>query len=205
MKTTVVVVRIAAALAILIAVLAQLASSVSSPVFAIPNFFGYFTIQSNLFVMVTLVLGAVWLARGRPDPEWLLVARGATATYIATTGLVYNTLLLNVPPSDFTVAWSNDIVHRWIPLIAVLDWIFVGDRRPIAWKRLGVFLIYPLVWLIVVLLRGQSFVPYPFLNTATLGWPVVLLYCVGIAVFIGGMSALVIWLSRYRILRVGAA
>jgi carbon starvation protein CstA len=129
MKFLFALVRFAAAVAILVAVLAQLLSSVNAPTFRFFNFFGYFTIQSNLLIMVTFVLGAVWALRDGPRPEWLVVARGATATYMATTGIVYNILLTNIPPSDFTVPWSNDIVHKWIPLIAVLEWIFFAKEQ----------------------------------------------------------------------------
>lgn len=198
MKITVGLVRLALAALILVAVVAQLARSLQAPGFFFFNFFGYFTIQSNLIVMVTFVLGGVWLLRGAPQPDWLVIARGAAATYIGTTGIVYNTLLTNIPANDFTVRWSNDIVHKWIPLLAVIEWIVVGDRFRIPWRRLWFFLIYPLVWVIATLARGSSFVPYPFLNVAKLGWGTVLLYCLLVTVIIAGLSAVVIWLSRFR-------
>ncbi len=193
--------RLVAAISIVVAVIAQLIESTKSPDFFFFNFFGYFTIQSNLLIAVTFTAAAVQGLRGRPQPGWLSVALAATVTYLATTGIVYNLLLANGPLGDFNVPWSNDILHRVIPVFAVLQWILFGDRSPIAWKRLWLFLIYPIVWLIVILIRGQSFVPYPFLNVVKIGGGAVALYCVGIALFIAAMSAVVIWLSRYRILR----
>lgn len=190
-----------AAVAIVVAVVAQLIESTKSPDFFFFNFFGYFTIQSNLLIAVTFTLAAVQGLRGLPQPGWLSVALAATVTYLATTGIVYNLLLANGPLGDFNVPWSNDILHRVIPVFAVLSWILFGDRDPIAWRRLWLFLIYPIVWLVVILIRGQSFVPYPFLNVVKIGAGAVALYCVGIAVFIAAMSAVVIWVSRYRILR----
>lgn len=200
MKALFIVLRLAAALAVVVAVVAQLISSMAAPDFFFFNFFGYFTIQSNLLIAVTFVLGAGFIARGGTQPHWLVVSRGATATYLATTGVVYNLLLANGPVSDYNVPWSNDILHKWIPLFAVLEWILFGDRTRIAWGRLGLFLVYPVIWLVATLLRGQGFVPYPFLNVEELGWGVVLLYCLGIAAFIAGMSAVVIWLSRFRVI-----
>ncbi|WP_345375984.1 Pr6Pr family membrane protein [Frondihabitans cladoniiphilus] len=193
--------RLVAATAIVVAVVAQWSRSLESPDYAFANFFGYFTIQSNLLLAVAFVLVAAFGLRRLVQPGWLVAFRGATTTYIATTGVVYNLLLAGAPASDFTVAWSNDIVHKWIPLYAVLDWILTGDRTRILGKRLWFFLIYPIAWLVVVLLRGQSFVPYPFLDVVKLGAGTVALYCVAIAVFIALMSAVVIALSRYRLLR----
>ena len=195
--------RLLAALAVVVAVVGQWVRSVESPVYQFANFFGYFTIQSNLIAAVAFVVGAVFLLRRRGAPEWSVVLRGAAATYMVTTGIVYNLLLTNVAlDNSFNVQWSNDVLHKWIPLFALLDWVLVGDRGRTAWRRLWVFLVYPLVWLVVVLLRGQSFVPYPFLDVERLGAGGVAGWCLVIAVVIGGLSAVAIRASRWRVLGV---
>jgi carbon starvation protein CstA len=195
--------RLLAALAVVAAVVGQWVRSVESPVYQFANFFGYFTIQSNLIAAVAFVVGAVSLLRRQAAPEWSVVLRGAAATYMVTTGIVYNVLLTDVAlDNSFNVQWSNDVLHTWIPLFALLDWVLVGDRGRISWRRLPVFLVYPLVWLVVVLLRGQSFVPYPFLDVARLGAGGVAVWCLVIAVVIAGLSAVVIWLSRVRVIGV---
>ncbi|WP_286344408.1 Pr6Pr family membrane protein [Frondihabitans sucicola] len=188
-------------MAIIVAITAQWIESQNDPGYRFVNFFGYFTIQSNIFVGAVFLVAAAYGLRSRSQPGWLTVAHAATITYIATTGVVYNLLLANGPLGDFNVAWSNNILHRVIPVVAVLQWILFGDRSSIAWKRLWYFLIYPVIWLIVILLRGQDFVPYPFLNVVTIGAGSVTLYCIAITAFVVGMSALVIWVSRLRILR----
>jgi carbon starvation protein CstA len=195
--------RLLAALAVVAAVVGQWVRSVESPVYQFANFFGYFTIQSNLIAAVAFVVGAVFLLRRRDAPEWSVVLRGAAATYMVTTGIVYNVLLTDVAlDNSFNVQWSNDVLHKWVPLFALLDWVLVGDRGRIAWRRLWVFLVYPLVWVVVVLLRGQSFVPYPFLDVERLGAGGVAVWCLVIAVVIAGLSAVVIRLSRVRVLGV---
>ncbi|WP_423918775.1 Pr6Pr family membrane protein [Frigoribacterium sp. 2-23] len=197
------IVRLAAAIAIVVAVIGQLEVSLQSGIFNPFNFFGYFTIQSNLLLAVAFVVSAVTTMSGRTQGPLLVLFRGATVTYIATTGIVYNTLLANASmDNSFDLPWANDVLHKVIPIYGVLDWVLFGDRTRILWKRLGLFLVYPIVWLIVILIRGATdgFVPYPFLDPA-IGYGVVTLYCIGIATFIALMSALVIWLSRYRVLR----
>jgi carbon starvation protein CstA len=195
--------RLLAALAVVAAVVGQWVRSIESPTYQFANFFGYFTIQSNLIAAVAFVVGAVFLLRRRGAPEWSVVLRGAAATYMVTTGIVYNLLLTDVAlDNSFNVQWSNDVLHKWIPLFALLDWVLVGDRARIAWRRLPVFLVYPLVWLVVVLLRGQSFVPYPFLDVERLGAGGVAVWCLVIAVVIAGLSAAAIGASRWRVLGV---
>jgi hypothetical protein len=197
--------RLIAAVAIVIAVVAQWIESQRDPNYFFFNFFGYFTIQSNLFIATAFVILAFYGFSGRLTPPWLTVVHGATVTYMATTGVVYNLLLASGPLGDFNVPWSNDILHRWIPLFAVLQWILFGDRSRIPWKRLWLFLIYPVVWLFVILaIRQRSFVPYPFLDIQKLGGLEVFFYCIGITAFIVAMSAIVIALSRFAILRPGA-
>jgi carbon starvation protein CstA len=195
------VLRLLAALAVVAAVAGQWARSVESPTYQFANFFGYFTIQSNLIATVAFVVGAVFLLRRRGTPGWSVVLRGAAATYMVTTGIVYNVLLADVAlDNSFTVQWSNDVLHRWVPLFALLDWLLVGDRGRMAWRRLGVFLVYPLVWLGVVLLRGSSFVPYPFLDVDRLGPGGVAAWCAVIALVIAALSAGAIGASRLQVL-----
>ena len=194
--------RLAAAVAIVVAVAAQWIESQKDPGYRFFNFFGYFTIQSNLLLATVFVAVAIHGLRGRDAPPWLTVAHAAMITYIATTGIVYNLLLANGPLGDFNVPWSNDILHRVMPVFGVVQWILIGDRSPIPWRRLWFFVIYPIVWLVVILIRGQDFVPYPFLNVVTIGAGAVAIYCVAITGFIVAMSALVILLSRYRIIRL---
>ena len=205
MRLVVAILRALAVVAVLAAVLGQWVRSQDSGTYQFANFFGYFTIQSNLIAAVAFAVGAVTVLRRRDAPEWSVLLRGAAATYMVTTGIVYNTLLTEATlGNSFTVPWSNDILHKWIPLVALLDWVLIGDRRRIPWRRSWVFLVYPLIWLVVVLLRGQDFVPYPFLDVQQLGGGVVALYCLGIAVFISATSALVIVVSGRGLVRPAA-
>lgn len=197
MRTTVAVLRLATAGLIVAAVVAQWALAQQAPTYRPANFFGYFTIQSNLIGAVALVVGAVALLRRSAPATWQVVLRGAATAFLATTGVVYNTLLVDAAlDGSFTLPWSNDVLHRVVPVLVVLDWLVVGDRRPITWRALPVFLAYPLVWLAVVLARGDDFVPYPFLDVARLGLGTVLLWCLAVAAFIGLASALVVAWSR---------
>jgi hypothetical protein len=131
----------------------------------------------------------------------LVLARACVTTYIVIVGLVYNTLLVGLP-GGVELEWANFVLHVAMPIYAAIDWVFFGDRRRVAWKRFGIVLIYPLVWVAVVLARGATdgWVPYPFLSP-TLGYGVVSLYVVGIAAAIAGVGAGVWWLSRIRILK----
>lgn len=202
MRTLVNALRLIAVIATVSAILAQWLVSSRSPVYNPFNFFGYFTIQSNIFIAFALALTLVVAFRSKREPLRLSVFRGAATVYIATTGVVYNTLLTGAAVEN-TVPWSNDVLHKWIPLYAVVDWLLFSDRGRLLLRHVWWFLIYPAVWLVVVLVRGATdgWVPYPFLNPS-LGYGVVALYCLGVAVFIALMGVLVVGMSRLRIVKV---
>lgn len=144
------------------------------------NFFGFFTMQSNIFVVIVLLVAAASVFADRLSP-WLDLARGCATTYIVITGVVYN-LLLAGQEGGVSLAWANTVLHVVLPVYAALDWALVSDRGTLPWNKIWVALIYPIVWIIVVLIRGATdgWVPYPFLDPAQ-GYDVVALYATAIA------------------------
>lgn len=167
-------------LAAIIATVAEAASRTSINPF---NLFGYFTIQSNiLLAAVFTLLGALGVA-GRAAPAWAETARAACVTYIVLVGLVYAVLLAPLGAAGgVPVAWANIVLHVVTPLFAVLDWVLAPERRVQPASTVGVILIYPVLWLVVVLIRGATdgWVPYPFLDPAE-GYGQVALTVIGIA------------------------
>ena len=167
------------------------------------NFFGFFTLQSNILASIVLaVAGIRGLQRGKQTKR-LMLARASVTTYLIIVGLVYNTLLVGVPGGGgIELGWANAVVHIVSPIYVLVDWVFFADRTAQPWRKFWVVFIYPLVWLAVVLVRGATdgWVPYPFLDPAT-GYESVALYSVGIAVGVAVFGALVWALSRVRIIR----
>lgn len=202
MRTLVNSLRLLAVIAVVAAILAQWLVSSKLDTYNFFNFFGYFTIQSNIFIALAFAATLVAAARRKRGDLGLSLFRGASTVYIATTGIVYNTLLVSVDVQT-SVQWSNDVLHRVLPVYAVLDWLLFSDRARLVFRHVWWFLLYPAVWLVVILVRGATdgWVPYPFLNP-DLGYGVVALYCLGVAVFIVLMGVLVIGMSRLRLVKV---
>ena len=202
MRTLANALRLIALIATVAAIVGQWIPSSKDPSYSPFNFFGYFTIQSNIIIAAAWAVALVLAARGRRNVTRESSFRGAATVYIATTGIVYNTLLTGAAVSN-TVPWSNSVLHQIIPAYAVLDWLLFSDRARLPMRQVWWWLIYPAVWLVVVLVRGATdgWVPYPFLNPS-LGYGVVALYCLGVALFIGLMGVLVVGMSRLRLIRV---
>jgi hypothetical protein len=173
------------------------------------NFFSYFTVLSNLAAAVVLTVGAVAVVRLRgAEPAWWSQVRICVAVYMGITGLVYNLLLrgIAVTGGGDTPEWPNEVLHVIGPLVLVLDWLFAPGRTPIAWKRIGVILAFPIVWTAYTLIRGPHVVdqvrgrptwyPYPFLDPDNGGYLAVSGWVVLIAAAFAGVAALLIWSSR---------
>lgn len=195
--------RIVAGVAIVTAIVGQFIKTSSLTNVNPFNFFGFFTNQSNIIAAVAFFASAFFILSGKVQPSWVIYLRALATVIMAIVGIVYNTLLSDKGlEGAFNLQWSNDILHIVIPIYAVLDWVLFGDRHKLPFSRLWLMLIYPIVWIVVVLIRGATdgWVPYPFLDPAT-GYGSVLVYCIVIAAvtILFGYGAYA--MSRIRILK----
>jgi len=188
-------------LAGLIAIIATFFDTASRATINPFNFFGYFTMQSNVIFMIAMLATAAAIFAGPKQSQLLIMLRACATTYIVIVGIVYNLLLVGLE-GGVTLQWANWVLHVALPIYAALDWVLFADRPALPWKRFWLVVIYPIVWVVVVLIRGATdgWVPYPFLDP-TQGYGVVALYCIGIAVAVLVVGALVWAVSRTRIIK----
>ncbi len=161
----------------------------------IARYFGFFTILTNILVALTLT---VPLLRSRSrwgqffsQPS----VRTATAVYITIVGIAYSLLLRNIWNPQGWQLLADRMLHDFTPIVYVVFWFAFVPKGTLRWRDLLTWLIYPLVYLVVALIRGAIFnwYPYPFLEVNKLGYSYVLLnvamlfigFCVVGAIFIG--------------------
>lgn len=200
MKLAIRLARLLATTAILVAVIATTIDTASRVSINPFNFFGYFTIQSNLILAAVYALTTDPSFRKPRYERGLALARACATSYMVVVGIVYALLLAPLGAAGgVPLPWANFILHILIPIYAVVDWLFVGDRDRIPFRSLWVAAVYPLLWCGVVLVRGATdgWVPYPFLDPAN-GYGSVFLYVAIIAVTVVAVAALVFWASRWR-------
>ncbi|EPR76148.1 Integral membrane protein [Leifsonia rubra CMS 76R] len=152
------------------AVVATVAEAAGRTVINPSNMFGYVTIESNIILAVVYTVMAFVSLRGDMASPALNNARTSATTFILIVGLVYATLLAPFGAAGgVPVARANTALHIVTPIYAVADWILFSDRVRIGFNRLWIVLIYPLVWVTDVLIRGATdgWVPYPFLHPDT--------------------------------------
>jgi hypothetical protein len=155
--------------------------------------------------MVALFASAYFVFGRKTQPTWVIYLRAIATTITVLVGIVYNTLLSGASlAGSFDLAWSSNILHIIIPIYALVDWLLFPDRTKLPHKWLWLVLIYPVVWLVVILIRGvtDGWVPYPFLDPAT-GYGSVTIYCIAISAFTVVFELVVLAPSRVRILAEG--
>lgn len=196
MTTAIAVSRLLIGLAIAAAVTATFLDTASRAVVNPFNFFGYFTLQSNILTAIVFFASVVAFARGRQSALPIVLARASVTTYMVIVGIVYAVLLAPLGAAGgVPLPWANVVLHIVVPVYVVIDWLVSADRRRLSFRHFWVVLLYPIVWVAVVLFRGATdgWFPYPFLDPA-LGYAAVALYCVGIAAAVVVVGAAV-WLA----------
>lgn len=198
------VIRLVAVTLGVVAIVATFADTASRTSINPFNFFGFFTMQSNIIWLIVIAITGIVALQGTKQPSLLPLARGCATAYMILVGVIYNALLAG-QEGGVALEWANNVVHIILPIYALLDWILFADRPPLAWRHLWVSLVYPMVWVVVVLIRGATdgWVPYPFFNPAT-GYGLVFAYALAIAVLTVITAAIVWALSRLRLVKLEA-
>jgi hypothetical protein len=159
------------------------------------RFVTYFTIQSNILAMVmaaSLVL--------RPDRDGRLwrVARIASVVGMAVTFVVYRVALAGILDLKGAAWWTDFGFHVVAPLLTVVGWLLFGPWPRFDGRSVGLFVGWPVAWLVYVLILGAGvdWYPYPFLDAQARGYPHALLNCLLVAVLLLGAAGLFMTIDR---------
>ncbi|WP_152364064.1 Pr6Pr family membrane protein [Microlunatus speluncae] len=128
----------------------------------------YFTIQSNVLAVVAAV--SLVLRSDRDGAFWRVLRLDAVVGMI-TTGIVHWFLLR--PLLDLT-GWSlitDKLLHVVAPILVLACWIAFGPRPRIDLRTGLLALIWPIGWLVLIMVQGavSGWYPYPFLDVTTHG------------------------------------
>jgi hypothetical protein len=181
------------------ALVTEVATLVARHRFAAGNFFSYFTVEANTLAVVSLVLSAFALARGRRDRR-LDLCRGAVTLYMTTTILVFIVLLSGYSSEELTaVPWDNTVLHYIMPIVVIVDWLVAGRVAPVAFRTSATWLAFPLAYLAYSLVRGPiaDWYPYPFMDPALHGYLGVAVTSVVIAVILTAITWVIANVHRW--------
>ncbi len=174
------------------------------PAFATVRFFSYFTILSNvLVVLVTSTAAATTKAHAahffaRAD------VRGAAALYIGVTGAIYFTILRHQWQPQGAQWWADTGLHYATPLLYLAWWVLGASHGAVQWRDVARWLLFPLAYLLWSFARGAWVheYPYPFIDVDALGWPSVLLNAAGVLLVFVALGAILVAVDRRLRLRL---
>lgn len=153
------------------------------------NVFCFFTVQSNIIVMVTCAVLAVRMSR---KPTWFWVLRLDGVLCITVTFVVFHVALAGLQDLRGLAKLADFLLHTASPVLCVLGWLLFGPRRRTSWEVVRLSAVFPLAWLVFALVRGPlvgGYYPYPFLDVGVHGYPRVLTNAVLVAVFFLALAA----------------
>jgi uncharacterized protein YacL len=181
------------------AIVTEITTIVEQGRFNPANFFSFFTIESNIFAVIVLILSALALAYGKHSKR-LDMLRSANTLNIIVVGLVFTLLLSGIKDAEFTaVPWDNTVLHYIMPIVIALDWFIDLPKVRIAFKQALVWMVFPVVYVVYSLIRGRivGWYPYPFVNPSQHGYAGVAITSIVIALGSTGL----IWLISRSTLR----
>ncbi|WP_433491941.1 Pr6Pr family membrane protein [Nocardia grenadensis] len=154
--------------------------------------FSYFTIQSNLFLLVASAGLALNPVR---DGRLWRVLRLDSLLGVVITGLVFVLVLADEVHLTGAAWWANLGFHYLAPWAGLAAWLVFGPRPRIDRRTIAAALAWPVVWIGYTFAHGAvtDWYPYPFLDVVRQGYPMTMintLLVVVLAMVLIGLFAL---------------
>jgi hypothetical protein len=164
--------------------------------------FSFFTVQSNLLVLVSAV--SLVLDPGRDGRLWRVVRLDGLLG-IVVTGAVFGAVLAPLVHHTGVGWWINAGFHYVSPAMALLGWLLLGPRPRIDGRTLAWAFAWPVAWVVWTFARGAvvGWYPYPFLDVGSVGYATALRNTGFVVVLAVLLLGLLRWLDR-RLPRVDA-
>jgi hypothetical protein len=149
------------------------------PLTTVINYFSFFTILTNILIAVCFTCLALNYRSGIGGFFTRPSVLTASAVHITIVGLIFNIILRPEIHSTGMQAWISDVLHVATPILFIAYWLLYVPKHYYSWKTIALWLIYPIVYLIYVLVRGAyaDFYPYPFVDVRLWGLSKVLESC----------------------------
>lgn len=136
------------------------------------RFFSFFTILTN--IIVSLCYTGLLMKPGSRMNNYFSNPKviAAIAVYITVVGLIYNIVLRYMWDPVGLQLVVDELLHSFNPVWFVLFWFLFIEKDELQWKAVIRWLLYPLIYVIYVFIRGalSGNYPYPFLDVTELGY-----------------------------------
>lgn len=141
--------------------------------------FKYFTLQSNLLLMLFSCVTLILINTGNRTGEWKMnkwveKLLSPLFSYILLTGITYALIIAPTANPEGLAKVSTILLHYISPPLAALYFILFEKRR-IKYKEIALWIIYPVVFLgwglYLAIMKGDYL--YPFFDIEKLGLKII--------------------------------
>ncbi|RZA02221.1 MAG: hypothetical protein EOP47_07710 [Sphingobacteriaceae bacterium] len=165
---------------------------------SITQIFSYFTILTNLLIAITYSF--ILLSPNSKPGRFLSQTATLTgiAVYIGVITFIYELLLRDRWDVDGLMKTADILLHTVNPIAFLIFWFVFVPKQQLRWMLAIYWLIYPLVYLIWILIRGEilNVYPYHFINVVNLGYTNVIVNCLWVLLAFLSFSGIFLSISR---------
>ena len=92
----------------------------------------------------------------------------------------------------------DELLHTIIPFMVIIYWYLYEKKSLATYKQIPRWLIYPLIYLTYILVRGEfsGFYPYAFVHVGNIGLSKVLINSIILIAFFSVLSAIFITIGK---------
>ena len=162
-------------------------------------FLSFFTVTTNIIAAICFTF-LLFLEKSKIGRFF---AKGSTLTaiavYILVVALIYNVALRGLLHPVGWVRIADELLHVVNPVIFLGFWVFYGDKSNLKYKDTVNWLIYPLLYVVFIVIRGSLInkYPYPFIDVVKLGYPKAITNTVIILIIFWLLSLLAVFLGKH--------
>jgi hypothetical protein len=168
-------------------------------VLATITYFGFFTMLGNILVAFAF---AAPLCPGFPGAGFFHRpgVRTAIAVYIVVVDVIFYLLLRKIYTPTGLGGVLNLLLHYIMPPLYVVDWLVFVPKQSLSYRQIPFWLIFPIAYLAVVLVRGAAsgYYPYPFLDAGMFGYRQIAINIAALSLFFILLAAALVALGRWQ-------
>ncbi len=165
---------------------------------SITQIFSYFTILTNL--LIAIAYSFILLSPNSKPGRFFSQTATLTgiAVYIGVITFIYELLLRDRWDIVGLVKTTDILLHTVNPIAFLIFWFVFVPKQQLRWMLAIYWLIYPLVYLIWILIRGEilNVYPYHFINVVNLGYTNVIVNCLWVLLAFLSFSGIFLSISR---------
>ena len=191
------IIAIMGTLGILLTLIFRVLDNPTTPIASGLGIFRYFTILSNLIVVIYFwLLFSLKLDKSEAFNKFF----GGVTVYITVTGMVFVIILQDGFQQIGFDNTGSIICHYIVPLLTIGFLIYYRNEYSFCYKDIFFWFIFPVLYLIFLLTRGfitNDYI-YPFFELDSLGIGLFSLYLFVIIAFFGILSTGLIYLTAQK-------